>query len=76
MKKREEKRLTKFLFLAYKFVTVSDSPRLVNFTSRLVNSVLKLPNGRVKFLGEFRLQKNCNQFLSVKEWYTLKATIN
>ena len=42
MKKREEKRLTEFLFLACKFVTVSDSPRLVNLTIRLVNSVLKL----------------------------------
>ena len=33
---------------------VSDSPRLVYFVTRLVNSVLKLPDGQVKFfLGEF-----------------------
>ena len=43
---------------------VSDSPGLVDFTTRLVNSVLNLPDGQVKFLREFKLQKNCNQFCS------------
>ena len=32
---------------------------LVDFTSGLVNSVLNLPNGQVKFFEEFKLQKNC-----------------
>ena len=38
---------------------VSHSPGLVDFTIRLVNSVLNLPNGQVKFFEEFNLQKNC-----------------
>ena len=38
---------------------VSHSPGLVNFTTRLVNSVLNLPNGKVKFFEEFKLLKNC-----------------
>ena len=38
---------------------VSHSPGLVDFTIRLVNSVLNLPNGPVKFFEEFNLQKNC-----------------
>ena len=40
---------------------VFDSPRLVDFAIRLVNSVLNLPEGRVKFFRKFKLQKNCNQ---------------
>ena len=32
---------------------VSDSPGLVDFTIGLVNSVLKLPKGQVKFFTEF-----------------------
>ena len=32
---------------------VSDSPGLVDFTIRLVNSVLNLPFGQVKFHKEF-----------------------
>ena len=32
---------------------VSDSPRLVNFATGLVNSVLNLPDGQEKFFGEF-----------------------
>ena len=39
---------------------VSDSPGLVHFTIRLVNSVLNLPDGQVKSFGELKLQKNCN----------------
>ena len=35
---------------------VSDSPK---FTIGLVNSVLNLYDGQVKFFEEFKLQKNC-----------------
>ena len=38
---------------------VSDSPGLVDFFIRLVNSVLNLPDGQVTFFEEFKLQKNC-----------------
>ena len=38
---------------------MSDSPGLVDFAIRLVNFVLNLPDGQVKFLEEFKLQKNC-----------------
>ena len=38
---------------------VSDRPGLVDFTIRLVNSVLKLPIGKVNFGVEFKLYKNC-----------------
>ena len=38
---------------------VSDSPGLVHFTIRLVNSVLNGPDGQVKSFGELKLQKNC-----------------
>ena len=31
----------------------------MDFTSGLVNSVLNLPNGQMKFFEEFKLQKNC-----------------
>ena len=39
---------------------VSDSPGLVHFTIRLVNSVVNLPDGQVKSFGVLKLQKNCN----------------
>ena len=38
---------------------MSDSPGLVDFAIGLVNSVLNLPNGQVKFFEEFKLHKNC-----------------
>ena len=38
---------------------VSDSPGLVDFAIRLVNSVINLPDRQVKFFEEFKLQKNC-----------------
>ena len=38
---------------------VSDSQRLVDYVTGLVNSVLNLPDGQVKFSEEFKLQKNC-----------------
>ena len=34
---------------------VSDSPGLVDFAIGLVNSVLNLPNGQVKYFEEFNL---------------------
>ena len=38
---------------------VSNSPELVDFAIGLVNSVVNLPDGQVKFFEEFKLQKNC-----------------
>ena len=38
---------------------VPDSPGLVDFAIGLVNSVLKLHDGQVKFFEEFKLQKKC-----------------
>ena len=38
---------------------VSDSPGLVDFAIGVVNSVLNLPDGQVKFFEEFKLKKNC-----------------
>ena len=40
---------------------VSDSPGLVNFAVGLAISILNVPDGQVNYLGEFQLQKNCNQ---------------
>ena len=37
---------------------MSDSPGLVDFAIGLVNSVLNLSDGRVKYFEEFNLQKN------------------
>ena len=36
-----------------------DSPGLVDFAIGLVNSVINLPDGQMKFFEEFKLQKNC-----------------
>ena len=38
-------------------VTVVDTPWLVDYSTRLVNSVLNLPNayGQVKFFGDFKV---------------------
>ena len=38
---------------------MSDSPELVDFAIGLVNSVLNLPDGQIKYFEEFNLQKNC-----------------
>ena len=38
---------------------MSDSPGLVDFAIGLVNSVLNLADGQVKFFEEIKLQKNC-----------------
>ena len=45
---------------------VSDSPRLVDFAIGLVNSVMNLPDGQVKFFEEFKLRKNCEINLLIK----------
>ena len=45
---------------------VSDSLGLVDFAIGLVNPVVNLPEGQVKFFGKFKLQKNCNQCCSSK----------
>ena len=37
---------------------VSDSPGLVDFAIGLVNSVLNLPDGQVKYFEEFNSRKN------------------
>ena len=37
---------------------VSDSPGLVDFAIGLVNFVLNLPDGQVKYFEEFNLQRN------------------
>ena len=41
-------------------------PGLVDFAIGLVNHVLNLPKGQLKFLGKFKLQKNLNQCCSSK----------
>ena len=43
---------------------ISDSLLLVDCVTGLVNSVLNSPAGKVKFFGEFKLQKNCIQSCS------------
>ena len=45
---------------------VSDSPGHVDFAIGLVNSVINLPNGQVKFFEEFKVQKNCEINLLIK----------
>ena len=53
------------VFALRKFVlskkVMSDSLGLVDFGFGLVNSVLNLPDGQVKFFGKFKLQTDCNQ---------------
>ena len=45
---------------------MSFSPGLLDFAIRLVNSVVNLPDGQVKFFEEFELQKNCEINLLIK----------
>ena len=54
---------------------VSDSPGLVDFAIRLVNSVINLPNGQVNFFEEFKLQKNCEINLPIKTFFGLVEMI-
>ena len=44
-------------------------PGLVDFAIGLVNPVLNLPKGQVKFFGKFKLQKNYNQCCSSKKFW-------
>ena len=50
---------------------VSNNPGLVDFAIRLVNFVINLPNGQVKFFEEFKLQKNCEINLLIKTFLGL-----
>ena len=50
---------------------VSDSLGLVDIAIGLVNSVINLPNGQVKFLEEFKLQKYCEINLLIKTFLRL-----
>ena len=50
---------------------VSDNSGLVDFAIRLVNSVINLPNGQVKFFEKFKLQKNCEINLLIKKFLGL-----
>ena len=44
---------------------------LVDFAIRLVNSVINLPDGQVKFFEEFKLQRNCEINLPIKTFWGL-----
>ena len=50
---------------------MSDSPGLVGFAIGLVNSVINLPDGQVKFFEEFKLQKYCEINLLIKTFLGL-----
>ena len=50
---------------------MSDSPGLLDFAIRLVNSVVNLPDGQVEFFEEFELQKNCGINLLIKTFLGL-----
>ena len=48
----------------------------VDFAIKLVNSVLILPKGQVKFLGEFKVQENCNQCSSKMFFRLVEVTFD
>ena len=50
---------------------MSNSPGLVDFAIGLVNSVINLPDGQVKFFEEFNLHKNCEINLLTKTFLGL-----
>ena len=54
---------------------MSDSLGLVDFATGLVNSVINLPNGQVKFFEEFKLRKNCEISLLIKTFWGLVEMI-
>ena len=55
---------------------VSNSLRLVDCAIGLVNTVLNLPAGQVKFFWEFKLQKNCIQSCSSNTFFrAVKETL-
>ena len=50
---------------------MSDSPGLVGFAIGLVNSVINLPYGQVKFFEESKLRMNCEINLFIKTFLGL-----
>ena len=48
-----------------------NSPGLLNFAIGLVNSVINLSDGQVKFFEGFKLQKNCEINLLIKTFLGL-----
>ena len=50
---------------------MSDSPGLVDFAIRLVDSVFNWPDGQVKFCEEFKLQNYCEINLLIKTFFGL-----
>ena len=54
---------------------MSNSPGLVDFAIGLVNSVTNLPDGKVNFFEEFKLQKNCELNLLIKMFFGLVEMI-
>ena len=50
---------------------MSDSPGLLDFAIGLVNSVINLPNGQLKFFEEYKLQKKCEINLLIKTFLGL-----
>ena len=50
---------------------MSDSPRLVGFAIGLVNSVINLPDGQVKFFEESKSERNCEISLLIKTFLGL-----
>ena len=57
------------MFLQRAKKVVSDSPGLVDFAIRLVNSVINLADGQVNFFEEFKLQKNFEINLLIKRFW-------
>ena len=43
----------------YEWINVQRAKKVVSNSPGLVNIVLDLPKGQVKFFEEFKLQKNC-----------------
>ena len=54
---------------------MSDSPGLVDFAIRLVNSVINFSDGQVSFFEELKLQKNCEISLLIKTFFGLVEMI-
>ena len=54
---------------------MSDSPGLVDFAIRLVNSVINFSDGQVSFFEELKLQKNCEISLLIKMFFGLVEMI-
>ena len=48
-----------------------NSPGLLDFAIGLVNSVINLSDGQVKFFEEFKLQENCEINLLIKTFLGL-----